>query len=264
MHELTLDEVHALDLDMLIAIDQYCMENDLKYYLAYGTLLGAVRHGGFIPWDDDADIVMMREDFEKLVENWKPPEGYKHIKLLKPCTDGYAFGWAKLIDTRTSYKNPKVELPNEYGMAIDIFPLDCDRGLLQDTIIRIHNRLRTVNRDICVRENQRSSEDPLKVMLKGFVRLLPKSLFGRAVQRVLISTGFRRDKYVLCHFTPYEYKVERIPINAYGTGQRILFENHLLSVPDEYESVLRQIYGNDWMTPVVSNRHASYYWREEG
>ena len=57
-------------LEMLTVIDKVCDENGLKYYLIYGTLLGALRHGGFIPWDDDADIVMPREDFEKFIDKF--------------------------------------------------------------------------------------------------------------------------------------------------------------------------------------------------
>jgi len=66
--ELTLDEMKAVELGILKKFDSICKENDLEYSLAYGTMLGAIRHKGFIPWDDDIDVFMKREDYEKLLK----------------------------------------------------------------------------------------------------------------------------------------------------------------------------------------------------
>ena len=63
-----LKELKKIELDILLYIDRICREHNLLYYMAYGTLLGAVRHKGFIPWDDDIDIVMPRPDYEKLIK----------------------------------------------------------------------------------------------------------------------------------------------------------------------------------------------------
>ena len=67
MKEMTIDEIKKVQLDILIYIDQICKENDIKYSLAYGTQIGAVRHKGFIPWDDDIDVAMPRKDYEKFI-----------------------------------------------------------------------------------------------------------------------------------------------------------------------------------------------------
>ena len=68
MRKLSLDEIHDYGLGGLLYFDKICKKYDLRYSLAYGTLIGAIRHKGFIPWDDDIDVVMMRDDFEKLSE----------------------------------------------------------------------------------------------------------------------------------------------------------------------------------------------------
>ncbi len=112
--------------EMLVEIDKICRRHDLKYWLCSGTLLGCVRHGGYIPWDDDLDIEMLRVDYEKLLKIL-PEELPEHLKLQTPDTDsGYFFQFAKVRDTR-SY----MEETNDYdrifqfkGIFIDIFPYE--------------------------------------------------------------------------------------------------------------------------------------------
>ena len=67
MKLLSIEEVKKVELNLLLDFDKYCKQNNLRYYLCYGTLIGAVRHKGFIPWDDDIDVIMPREDYEKLM-----------------------------------------------------------------------------------------------------------------------------------------------------------------------------------------------------
>lgn len=82
MRELSLDEVKQLEFDMLVKFDKVCRENDIKYSLAYGTLLGAIRHKSFIPWDDDIDIMMNRSEYEKFLYVWKNLENKQEYKLF--------------------------------------------------------------------------------------------------------------------------------------------------------------------------------------
>lgn len=98
--ELTLDEMKAVELGILKKFDSICKENGLEYSLAYGTMLGAIRHKGFIPWDDDIDVFMKREDYEKLL-TLKYDDGDFEVKNYR-YSKNYYFLYSKMVDKRTS------------------------------------------------------------------------------------------------------------------------------------------------------------------
>ena len=106
---------------MLKRFDEICSENGIKYCAAGGTMLGAIRHKGFIPWDDDIDINMLREDYEKLLKLEFEDENYKisHYSY----TDNYFYSFAKMIDKRTLIDEPH-RSEKDMGVYIDIFPVD--------------------------------------------------------------------------------------------------------------------------------------------
>ncbi len=119
--ELTGDELKAICTRLLGKFDEICRDNQLKYCAAGGTMLGAVRHKGFIPWDDDIDVNMPREDYERLLQLEYEDENYK-ILNYRYC-DGYYYTFTKMIDKRTCLNEPS-RGETEMGVFIDIFPVD--------------------------------------------------------------------------------------------------------------------------------------------
>lgn len=120
-----LEELKNIELDILKYIHKVCEENGLIYYLAGGSLLGAVRHKGFIPWDDDVDLLMPRKDYEKLVQIINRDSS--HYKMLCLKSDKhYLSTFAKVIDTRTKiqFKAREISESKELGVFVDIFPMD--------------------------------------------------------------------------------------------------------------------------------------------
>ena len=96
-----LRKLQLVQLDILNVIDDFCVKNNIKYSIAYGTILGAVRHGGFIPWDDDLDICMLREDYDKFIELWKDSDEYI---LQNHNTDrDFTQSFTKIRKTNTSF-----------------------------------------------------------------------------------------------------------------------------------------------------------------
>lgn len=121
---LNLDELKEIELEILKKIDKYCKENNIRYALDSGTLLGAVRHKGFIPWDDDIDIIIPRNDYNRFIELMKknPPEG---LRLINPDTYNlYPYFFAKVVSTDTTLTEYRFRHLEPIGVFLDVFPLD--------------------------------------------------------------------------------------------------------------------------------------------
>ena len=119
-------QVWETQMEILDVIDKVCSANGLRYCLAYGTLLGAVRHGGFIPWDDDIDLMMPREDYEKLLQIWQDqaPEGY--LLQNKRRDPDFTQNFTKIRKDHTTFLQEDWERTRAYhkGIFVDIFPGD--------------------------------------------------------------------------------------------------------------------------------------------
>lgn len=118
-----LDEIKNIELDILKYIHKICEENHLVYFMAGGTLLGAVRHKGFIPWDDDIDLLMFREDYEKMIKIINGDNSIYHMESLESDKE-YLSTFAKVTDTRTRIKFAHKMNDKETGVFVDIFPMD--------------------------------------------------------------------------------------------------------------------------------------------
>lgn len=121
-----ISQVWEQEQDILNVIHKICVENNLKYSLFFGTLLGAVRHGGFIPWDDDIDIMMPRDDYEKLIEIWNDvaPTGY--LLQNKRTNSDFTQNFTKIRKDNTTFIQDEFEKNVSYhtGIFVDIFPAD--------------------------------------------------------------------------------------------------------------------------------------------
>jgi phosphorylcholine metabolism protein LicD len=123
--EIQTEELKALELGVLRYIHRKCRENGLRYYLMFGTLLGAVRHKGFIPWDDDIDIAMTRPDFKKLMDLAEADQDspYKVVSMFN--VKDFSFPLAKMVDTRTRLvQYSAVGTHEKLGVYVDIFLID--------------------------------------------------------------------------------------------------------------------------------------------
>jgi lipopolysaccharide cholinephosphotransferase len=125
MKKIENDELKELQLDMLKNVAEFCKERGIQYSLAFGTLLGAVRHKGFIPWDDDIDICMPRPSYDRFVQEYEDSEGiYECLTFEKD--NKFLFPFAKVSDRRTVALEQArfVDKYSKLGVNIDIFPVD--------------------------------------------------------------------------------------------------------------------------------------------
>ena len=147
MQELSIEHLKETELDILIEIDRFCRKQEIQYSLAGGTLLGAVRHKGFIPWDDDIDLMMTRENYDKFISLFSKEAGrYRVITYQNNPQYNYLF--AKVVDSQTKVVEDHNFPVDDLGVFVDIFPIDA----LGDTIGEAKQKLKKVKfkRFLCV------------------------------------------------------------------------------------------------------------------
>ena len=122
----TLRKIQMIQLEMLVEVDRICKKCDIKYNIIAGTLLGAIRHGGYIPWDDDADVALLRPEYEKFRKACKTELDTTRFYFQDHRnTKGYRWGYGKLRRKNTLFLREHQEhMPYEQGIFIDVFPLD--------------------------------------------------------------------------------------------------------------------------------------------
>lgn len=119
-------KIHQVELELLQEIERICEKNNIVYSIIGGTLLGAVRHGGFIPWDDDADVAMLRNEYDRFVQACSRDLDQERFYFQDMhCTPGYRWGYGKLRKKRTLFlRQGQEHMPYEQGIFVDIFPCD--------------------------------------------------------------------------------------------------------------------------------------------
>jgi len=266
----TIEELRSIMLAILDHIDEFCKKNNITYYICGGTLLGAIRHKGFIPWDDDIDIMMLREDYEKFINEYPSLDAscYRlyHYKYQKD----YIYPFAKVGDTRTH-----TELKGEYnvGVYVDIFPIDNipDDVRLQRKIFKRRKSLGRISGAHLLRRGYFDGARKKKTVLGGLLHFtLIKSLFGSLEESIRSVDENAKDAN---KYHPSTHKAsltcgydekEIMPNEIYKETIRVDFEGRKYSAPCGWDIYLRNIFGNYMQLPPEDQRHIhgfNAYWK---
>ena len=266
----------AAQLEILQVIDQICERNNIAYFASCGTLLGAIRHGGYIPWDDDLDIEMKRLDYERFlkVAVEELPEGY-HIS--SPALDHkWNVPFARILNTmEIPLQGERLQQFHGFPMqaGVDIFPIDylpVDKSE-EDMVLNLFRSAYMLA--LSWDKDEMSEEEKMKNL--------------REVERYC-NVQFTQDKsyrqqlWILADRISAMYwdtKAEakevsmvyllenrpdfRIPVSCYEQAKRIPFENTTIPIPIEYERVLTVHYGEDYMTPKRGGADHEYPFYKE-
>lgn len=244
---------------MLEWFDEYCAKNNIDYYIAGGTLLGAIRHGGFIPWDDDIDIIVPRPDYEKLINTFESDGSKYEIESPYSRNDDFLFSFSKLYDTSTTLiENVKVKCIR--GIYIDIFPLD---GIGGDEWKKNYRRFDRLNMLLMTRTcTVRKGRGLIKNATIFFMQLIPNFIFKNKklsikVDKKAAIINYETSKYVGNLMGAYRSK-EVIAKDIIGEKTRYKFENIYVNGPEKYDEYLTHIYG-DWnKIPDKDKRRGSH------
>ena len=257
--DLSLRDAQMIMVDILEEVHKLCEKHALKYFLDAGTLIGAVRHKGFIPWDDDVDIGMLREDFNKFLEIAKR-ELPKHLFLQTFETDEYYDVYPvpckiRYNDTMFLEEGAKENYKMHNGVYIDIFPYDS---------LPKHNFIYKIQRALSfniLKSYKRLRDIPEKLSFKNkitfsFYKLVVKTFPNRRRLKFfdfLVKWNDPKSKYmgygVDTYWSEYVYKK-----SDYFDLVKLEFEGKFFYAPKNYHSVLTQLYGDYMIMPKEEDR----------
>lgn len=258
-----LRKIGALQLDILDEVHKICQKHQIAYYMIAGTLLGAVRHKGFIPWDLDIDIAMPREDYERFKELCKAdlPGHYSYMDY-ESCSN-YLRPHALVVrnDTKIHFKyddqNPKM---HDIGVYIDIFPLDNapdDEALRskQEKILRKVRRLKEYR--IPYSYSRKAWRRYLHYFISLLLCWIPVKRINRYQQEQMQKYRQQKTKCICSMASQYAYRKQCMPREIYGTPALLEFEGRQYCAPENYKEYLTRLYGDYMQLPPLEKRQAN-------
>lgn len=262
-----MDLLHQVDLDIVKEVVSICEKHGLRYYMLGGTMLGAVRHQGFIPWDDDIDLGMPRRDYERFLKV-APKELPAHMKVVNYRTDPeYQYYITRILDTETKVVEERIGNDNKYTNAsIDIFPID---GTPNNPFLRkiyffrvlYHRALMSLcYKDSIDRKRPRGKAE--RLLLWVMERIPVEKLTTPYKQKAKIDKLLRRQKlkgsrYVGNIMGAYRTR-EIVPAGYYGRGKLYPFEGLELRGMSMAHEYLTHTYGDYMQLPPEDQRKTHF------
>lgn len=248
-----MDELKKYELRILDEIDRICKKHDIKYYLAYGSAIGAIRHKGFIPWDDDIDIHMLGSDlikFREICQKELSNEFYYQDKL----TDKYYYNhWSKMGLENTTWM-PKERIVNcKYGVCVDIFPVFPMKDTKKDKkrIERYIKLLLITSSKYYVINNKSGNYSKIKKLIHKIIPNWVNNILYRFAFKKLNKNSNEFDKIVDWDVT--NDRLVYFDYDAFIGNKTLEFEKRELPVVNDIDTYLRTYYG-DYMTPPPDDK----------
>lgn len=253
MSDKELKELQNYGLDILKEVDKFCRENNIKYFLGEGTLLGAVRHKGFIPWDDDIDILMLREDFEKFVANFKSEEyGIEFFNTMKYWN---VFAKVRLLKDTKFYSPRLVNLQKYTGPRIDVMPLDYfpnNHTLGEKLTIKIVSMLKIILRNKVLPFGKK--KNVLGYVLWIVAKIMPYKLWAFLINHFAQKYNKKKCDFVINYSSEYKKAKETFPVKYFSKTKELQFEDSKFYASPKHNEMLTQIYGDYMKLPPKEKR----------
>ena len=263
-------EIQKVLFDALCYFDSVCRREGITYYLSNGTLLGAVKYGAFIPWDDDVDVVLPREDYQRLVSLAEVSNGEYRL-LCKEQVPTWRMPYAKLSCERTALVEGQYDFGAAFGLSVDIFPLDAWHPCRP--FARCEAFLSDVRKRMLVcaigGDFKTNKTGLKKFILKSIWRRGKRLGYARVLQKIEASVARaqkRKPTYIGCLAWCCHRENEVLPATLFQTVQEVSFCGRTFPVFSGYTSYLDSLYGN-WRRELPpeqqhSNHEIKVWWKD--
>ncbi len=249
-----------IELDILLYIDKVCRDNNLKYFLAFGTELGAIRHKGFIPWDDDIDIIMMKEDYDKFLSIMDKSENIRY-KCLHPGKDfpNYIQSFSKVVDLTTKLEETSFINHKDLGVFVDIFPVVKFESKHKDKLIKDYLKTRTLLTLACLKNFQKSRKGFFvsagKLICYCYAKMFGYKHWLKKIDKFAnrFNNSNTNETIIVCCGNIAK---TIFPKDIYDETIYVEFEGYKFPIMKDYDAHLKGLFG-DYMTPPPEDQRVT-------
>lgn len=261
MNLLSLDEIKQAEFELLKYFDAYCRRNNIRYFLSNGTLLGAVKYKGFIPWDDDVDVLVPRKDYDRLMAEF--PDAGKIRLVSVEREPKYLFPFAKLCDMSIIKEEMGHDHGVELGLNLDIFPLDAwaddhaeaEREAVEMRRDRFALTLAKLDRPNASTALKRFVQGGLMIVFRLFTA---EHFLKRIIRR---SREPEQSRFLGCKCWCIYGSREIIPAQVFSDTVEVEFEGKTFPAPVGYDTYLRSLYGDYPKDPPADKQKTHHSFR---
>ena len=250
--KLDIDEIKEVELGVMDYIHNICKEKGINYSLAYGSLLGAVRHKGFIPWDDDLDIALKRDEYDKLYQAILEDNNSIYKVVSWENDSRYPYPFYRVYDSRTVYENNYIQNDIELGICVDVFPFDDYKDVNKEiTKLDMYRRL-SVYTLYGIRNKEAGIKNIVRYLMLVAFRLTRVKIWNKKLNDC--SKAPVNSEYIDYLMESKKYST-KIDAKALDEVIECKFEDRVYNIPKDYDHILTTIYGEDYMEiPPIEKR----------
>lgn len=267
MREIGTEEMKKRLVEMVKELDKLCEENGLTLYMSGGTLLGAVRHKGFIPWDDDIDMYLTRPEYDKLIEIMREKNnGARYQLFAHELQKEYIYPFAKLVDTHTLLVESGGYAGKDIGLYVDIFPIDGLGNSIKEAKkqMRKTNKYTTLNLARLVkpwRKNVPFIKNFAIACLRVISDMIGSDKLLAKLDKQIRKTPYETSKYVGEYVDEVGEKRIMLKEEMYNGYVLLEFEAIKLKAPVNYDKWLTQFYGDYMQLPPEEKRVSTHNYK---
>ena len=252
---LSIEEIKKIEIEILKHFKEFCEKEKIQFFLSNGTLLGAIKYGGFIPWDDDIDVFVPREDYERLIRCYKDSEKYCLYSIERNSNFYYPF--AKLCDRKTIKEEMNIDNGTVLGVDIDIFPLDSWTDNYNDAKKQVKSLLKKIRKLNFAKLKFNHGKSLLRTCVKTILIIHARGIgANRLIARIqrTVKLNMKSSKYCGCVVWPIYGEREIIPKEVFDGIIEVEFEGEKFPAPIGYDIYLRSLYGNYVNDPPIEKQ----------